>query len=151
MQNFVELLKDHTLIMAAGKSLAEIALGREERPAAAFVALRQLATRLETHLRAEDEFIRLDHDCGHGDFAALALEHGQRFDVLVADWTLYLRDWTEDAIGRDWSRFGEATLTILAALAEQVEAENQALYPAALKYGLIRLLPEGGRDAMRAA
>lgn len=151
MQNFVELLKDHTLIMAAAKSLVEITLGREERPAAAFVALRRLATRLEIHLRAEDEFIRLDDDFGQREFAALAAEHGQRFDALVAEWTLYLRTWPEVAIDRDWTGFGEATRTIIGILAEQVEAENQALYPAALKYGLIRLLPEGGRDAARAA
>lgn len=142
MQNFIELLKDHTLILAAGKSLAEITKSSEPQPEAAFDALGRLTRQLETHLRAEDAFLSQDRATGYPEFAALALEHGERFEELVQEWTLYLATWTMETIRADWAGFGHASRRIVVCLEEQVEAENVSLYPAALKYGLIRLLPE---------
>jgi hypothetical protein len=142
MQNFVELLKDHALILSAARSLTGVSRKVDADARAAFMALRQLARLLDNHLRAEAEFIDANHQIGDGDFAALADQHGKRFDDLVAEWSAYLHEWTEENIGADWLTFAEATDWIVDRLNEQVEAENQSLYPAALRYGLIRLLPE---------
>lgn len=139
--NFVELLKDHALILAATKSLTGITRSPLQRAEAAHDCLRQLARLLESHLRAEAEFIRDDSAIGHHEFAALAEEHGARFDDLVSEWGSYLNDWTEDRIRADWAAFVWETDWIVERLNEQVEAENASLYPAALRYGLIRLLP----------
>jgi hypothetical protein len=145
MQNFVELLKDHALILAATQSLTGITRSGVCRPDAAADTLRRLARLLDTHLRAEAEFIDADRDHGHHDFAALAKEHGERFDDLVHEWGAYLREWTEENIAGDWPSFVWMTDWMVERLNAQVEAENQSLYPAALRYGLIRLLPEKGR------
>ncbi len=145
MQNFVELLKDHALILAATHSLTTITRSPVCRPEAAYDALRRLARLLDTHLRAEADFIDADRDHGHNDFTALARQHGARFDDLVQEWGTYLREWTEENIAGDWATFVRATDWMVERLNEQVEAENQSLYPAALRYGLIRLLPEGSK------
>jgi hypothetical protein len=150
MQNFVELLKDHALILAATKSLTGITRTHPARPEAAFDCLRGLARLLESHLRAEAEFIALDRDQGHCEFSALATQHGDRFDDLVEEWSVYLREWTEENIRGDWESFVWATDWIVERLNEQVDAENESLYPAALRYGLIRLLPEK-RETARVA
>ena len=142
MQNFIELLKDHTLILAAGKSLVDVTKSPEPRPEAAFQALGRLVRLLGTHLRDEDDFISQDRATGYPEFTALAMEHGQPFEELVQEWTSYLANWTPETIRADWAGFGRATCRIVISLEEQVEAENVSLYPAALKYGLIRLLPE---------
>ncbi|MBO9670134.1 MAG: hypothetical protein J7485_06430 [Sphingobium sp.] len=142
MQNFVELLKDHALILSATKSLTAITRASTADGSAAFASLRQLARLLDNHLRAEAEFINAENHFGKGDFAALAEQHGERFDDLVGEWSTYLLEWTEENIRADWPTFVEATDWMVGRLAEQVEAENQSLYPAALRYGLIRLLPE---------
>jgi hypothetical protein len=142
MQNFVELLKDHALILSATKSLTAITRTADTDAGAAFAAVRQLARLLDNHLRAEAEFIDANHRIGDGDFAALADQHGERFDDLVEKWGTYLREWTQENIRADWLSFAEATRWIVERLNEQIEVENQSLYPAALRYGLIRLLPE---------
>jgi hypothetical protein len=142
MQNFVELLKDHALILSATKSLTAITRTADNDAGAAFAAVRQLARLLDNHLRAEAEFIDANHRIGDGDFAALADQHGERFDDLVEKWGTYLREWTQENIRADWLSFAEATRWIVERLNEQIEVENQSLYPAALRYGLIRLLPE---------
>ncbi len=147
MQNFVELLKDHALILAATHSLTGITRSGICRPDAAHDALRRLSRQLDNHLRAEAEFIDADRDHGHHDFTSLANEHGQRFDDLVQEWGTYLGEWTEENIAADWSTFVWATDWMVERLNEQVEAENQSLYPAALRYGLIRLLPEGTKTS----
>ena len=145
MQNFVELLKDHALILSATKSLAAVVHAREPDADAAFASLRQLARLLDNHLRAEAEFIDANNSCGKGDFTALAAEHGARFDDLVTEWGIYLLEWTQENIRADWTTFATTTDWMVRGLNEQVEAENQSLYPAALRYGLIRLLPEKHR------
>lgn len=147
MQSFIELLKDHTLILSTTNKLLAIVDGSEPEPAAAFDALRRLSAQLDAHLRAEDNFIRQNDDLGHEDFVALAAEHGEKFDDLVSGWSTFLREWTEETIAEDWQTFAFDTRHILARLNEQVEAENQTLYPAALKYGLIRLVPAGDKAA----
>lgn len=142
MQNFVELLKDHALILSATKSLTAITRASPADSGAAFASLRQLARLLDNHLRDEAEFIAVENHFGKGDFTALAEQHGERFDDLVAEWGTYLLEWTEENIRADWATFVDATGWMVERLDEQVEAENQSLYPAALRYGLIRLLPE---------
>jgi len=148
MQNFIELLKDHALLLSAGRSLADIVAPPDPAPGPAFDALRRLARLLAAHLHAEAEFIRLDGENVNQEFAALSASHGALFDELVAEWTTYLNDWNAERIAQDWPTFGADTRRILARLATQLETENQSLYPAALKYGLIRLLPETLRDTM---
>ena len=145
MQNFVELLKDHALILSTARSLTSITRGAEPDAGAASAALRHLARLLASHLRAEAEFINADHDFGHDDFTALAKQHGERFEDLVKAWEAYLREWDEDGIRADWPGFVWATDWIVERINDQVEAENESLYPAALRYGLIRLLPEKPR------
>ncbi|MBO9581207.1 MAG: hypothetical protein J7498_09985 [Sphingobium sp.] len=142
MQNFVELLKDHALILSATRSLTAITRSSAANSGAAFASLRQLARLLDSHLRTETEFIKVEHHFGKGDFSALAEAHSERFDDLVAEWSTYLLEWTEDNIREDWATFAAATDWMVKRLEEQVETENELLYPAALRYGLIRLLPE---------
>ena len=147
MQNFVELLKDHALILAATRSLTGATRTPTARPEAAFDCLRRLSRLLETHLRAEAAFIDADRTHGYQEFDDLAKQHGKRFDDLVAEWGVYLTEWTEENIRHDWPTFVWATDWMVERLNEQVEAENESLYPAALRYGLIRLLPEQRRAA----
>lgn len=147
MQNFIELLKDHTLILAATSHLSATVSGPRPQPEGAYDALRRIARLLETHLRDEEEFLGQDRDHGRQEFTALAEEHGERFDHLVEEWDVYLREWTEENIRADWTNFARATAWMMQQVDAQVEAENQSLYPAALRYGLIRLLPEKVRAA----
>ncbi len=149
MQNFVELLKDHALILASTRSLTAITRAPRQRAEAAFDCLRQLSRLLDSHLRAEAEFIDSDRSQGYNEFTALAREHGERFDDLVREWSVYLREWTEENICNDWPTFVWETDWIIERLNEQVEAENASLYPAALRYGLIRLLPEKPQHVTR--
>lgn len=142
MQNFIELLKDHALLIAAGKTLSAITREAEPRPAAAAEALRRLSRALERHLRDEAEFIIQDREHGRKEFTELAAVHAVRLEALVAHWQGYAARWDEPAIRAEWRDFGEETARILDLLAAQVDEENQSLYPAALRYGLIRLLPE---------
>lgn len=142
MQNLVELMKDHALILAAANALCAITGEAEPHPEQAGAALGRLRRLLETHLRAEDEFLNVDRQHGRAEFAALAVEHGARFEDLVQAWSAYLAEWTQESIGSDWDRFGRTTGWIVGRLAEQLQAEDEALYPAALRYGLIRLIPE---------
>lgn len=141
MQNFVELLKDHALILSAARSLSAITRKSEADAQTAFAALRQLTRLLDHHLRAESEFIDANHQIGDGDFEAMAEQRGERFDDLIEAWGSYLHRWSVENIRTDWPIFVEATETIIGQLNEQIEAENQSLYPAAQRYGLIRLLP----------
>lgn len=143
MQSFIELLKDHRLILVAVKSLQAIVDKPEPAPAAAFDALRRLTRLLDAHLRAEAEFLRLDSEMRHPEFTALAAAHDQRFDDLVSEWAMYLREWTEENITIDWPTFANVSRWILARLTEQVEAENRSVYPAAHKHGMITLLSDG--------
>lgn len=145
MQNFVELLKDHALIVSAAKSLTGLTRSAAADPEAAFASLCQLARLLDNHLRAEAEFIKSENLFGNGDFAALAEQHGERFDDLIEEWGTYLLEWTQENIRANWTTFAGATDWMVGRLTEQIEAENQSLYPAALRYGLIRLLPEKHR------
>lgn len=147
MQNFIELLKDHTLILSAVSTLQDITGRAEPAPGAAFDALRKLSRLLDAHLRAEADFIRLDGEHSHQEFAVLAESHGKPFEDLVAEWAIYLREWSEENMAQDWATFARETQRIMTWLTAQVEAENRSLYPAALKYGLIRLLPEKMRSA----
>lgn len=147
MQNFVQLLEDHVQISGAIEELAVIARQPKARPMAAFDALRRLAHLLDAHLRAEEEFLSLDRQNGKGEFTALADEHGANFDDLVCEWTLYLREWDEESMACDWSHFAAKTAWMAQRLNAQVEAENSSLYPAALRHGLVRLLPERARAA----
>lgn len=141
MQNFVELLKDHSLILSTTRSLTRITRSPTQRADVAFDCLRLLARLLDAHLRAEAEFLAADSDNGHHEFSALEQEHGARFDDLVQEWGNYLAEWSEENMRTDWAGFVWATDWIVERLNEQVEAENETLYPAALRHGLIRLLP----------
>jgi hypothetical protein len=148
LQNFIELLKDHTLILSHIKSLRDIVAHDEPSPGPALHALRRLARLLDAHLRAEADFIRLEGENEHHEFTDLTESHGKLFDAMVAEWTTYLREWDEERVGTDWDGFVHQTGRILDWLTAQVEMENRSLYPAALKYGLIRLLPEDFHETM---
>ena len=142
MQNFVELIKDHVQITIAVDELTAVTRHPKSRPTAAYEALRRLAHLLDAHLRAEEEFLSEDRNAGREEFTLLANEHGAMFDDLVCEWGIYLGEWDQENIACDWEHFATATDWIATRLHEQVDAENRSLYPAALHYGLVRLLPE---------
>jgi hypothetical protein len=148
LQNFIELLKDHTLILSHVNGLRDIAAHDEPAPGPALQTLRRLARLLDAHLRAEADFIRLEDENEHHEFTVLTQSRGKLFDAMVAEWTAYLREWDEERVGADWDGFVHQTGRILDWLTAQIEMENRSLYPAALKYGLIRLLPEDFRQTM---
>mgnify|MGYP003576443228 CR=1 FL=1 len=141
MQSFIELVKDHALILKAANKLLTLVEAPDHVPHAAFDTLRRLSCQLDAHLHAENDFLRMDADDGHREFQTLATAHGARFDDLVSEWGVFLRAWTEKNIAEDWSTFRHEAQRMMARLIAQVDEENETLYPAALKSGLIRFMP----------
>jgi iron-sulfur cluster repair protein YtfE (RIC family) len=138
--NYQRLMDEHDRIDAALATL--YALSRSARPdlPAVIIGLSDLAGELDRHLAHEDSFIYPRMISGaSGGASDVALAFIDDFARLRADWALYLREWTTDAIAADWTGFREETQSMMARLADRVKAENTLLYAAALQASAIQL------------
>lgn len=138
--SFERLIAEHALIEATARQLLELAsAARCDLPAVA-QTLERLASELTDHLAHEDSFIYPRMIAAENtEMAEAAQGFVDEFSTLRTDWSRYLGEWTGDAIASDWHRFGEETRVLLTRLAKRVRAENDLLYPAALRSGVIPL------------
>lgn len=143
MQDFATLIVEHDRMDAMAADLIAMVDAQDGHdPAEAYDKVRALALCLDTHLAHEDEYLYagdaartpalLDRAVGRltTDFAA-----------LKAEWSTYLREWSEENISIDWPSFARATVWMMEQLRARIAFENAVLYPLALQYGRIRLRP----------
>ena len=133
-----QLLEEHRVIIAHVVAFQN-ALGAGEAPLIR-ESLDRLCADLLPHLKVEDEQIYpllVAHpDTGTG---LTARETVAAYSNLAAMVRQLDDEWTADRIGTELSGFTEAASAMLNQLTGRVQAENQVLYPMALRTGLIRL------------
>lgn len=139
MTHILRLIQDHTLLDTAAATLAILAEGVASQPEMAFDELQRFRHTLAQHLNEEAKVIAASHEHGVTPFAEHAAAHRDAFADLVAEWETYLREWSEDNIREDWTGFGDATRWMMGRLREQIRAENDILYPLAVKHGLVSM------------
>lgn len=142
MTHIARLIEDHDSLDRSASALALLAETPSAAPDSAFDELQRLRHALNAHLAEEAGFMKGTNGIGRVEFAQHAHAHRHRFADLVAEWETYLAEWTEETIGEDWSGFGAATRWMMKRLRQQIKAENDVLYPLALRHGLVRLQPE---------
>ncbi|UZK66108.1 hemerythrin domain-containing protein [Sphingomonas sp. M1-B02] len=138
--SYERLIAEHDRIDDAVSQL--LALVEVETPDvdAIIIDMAVLSCELSEHLAHEDSFIYprmiAAQNTGMSDAAKrFVLE----FSTLRADWVQYLAEWGRETILADWETFSAETRAMLARLAARISAENNLLYPAALREGAINL------------
>lgn len=133
-----QLLDEHRVIIAHVVTFQNAM--KAHQPAETRQALEALCGELLPHLKLEDEQIYpllvAYPDTGTG---LTARETVNAFSDL-AEQVQQLNDrWTVDRITTDFQDFAHEANAMLTHLTGRVQAENQVLYPMALRTGLIRL------------
>ncbi len=144
--NMVRLIDEHERIARAVAALRARVGDSAGQVDAVMASLRDLSIELANHLAYEDSFLYPmladdSHDRSRADAAAFVTE----FDSLRDDWTLYLREWTDDCVAADWDHFASVTLAMLDRLDLRVARENAILYPRAFRDGFIQFRDISGR------
>jgi len=139
MLSFEDLLHDHSAIFAMVRDLArEIEEGADAATLSA--RLKQLDYLLTPHLAIEDEqiypLLLASDDAGQRIMAEEAI---YAFASVASDWTAFVATWGEHAIAADRAGFVAALQGFLDTLQRRVKAENEILYPMALRGAHIRL------------
>lgn len=140
MQILAQLIDDHEALTGATKNLITLVSQAQSCATTAYKQLCSFRDLLDTHLKAEADFIYADElrkDPSRLNNEVAAFE--QAFSDLRNDWGAYLLRWSENTIASDWSKFSDETARMMGRLLERIEAENAVLYPLALQYGRIRL------------
>jgi hypothetical protein len=115
------------LEMIAGELTGAIMAGK----IGAVAAIRwHLARALIEHLAIEDRWLypRL---IGTAPSAAadMAIRFKEEMGDLSSVFTVYMANWTADRINREWPKFRQETMNIIAALQKRIGNENNELYP----------------------
>ena len=139
MLSFEDLLHDHSAIFAMVRDLArEIEDGAG--PAALSARLGQLDSLLTPHLAVEDEqiypLLLASDDAGQRIMAEEAI---YAFASVASDWATLVTTWNAPAIAADRAGFVTGLQGFLDTLQRRVKAENEVLYPMALRGAHIRL------------
>lgn len=139
MLSFENLLHDHSAIFAVVRDLArEIEDGAGATPL--FACLGKLDSLLTPHLAIEDEqiypLLLASDDAGQRIMAEEAI---YAFASVASDWSAFVSTWTEPAIAADRADFVTQLHGFLDTLQQRVKAENEVLYPMALRGAHIRL------------
>jgi iron-sulfur cluster repair protein YtfE (RIC family) len=142
--SYKRLIDEHARIDERTQLLTELVSAAEPDVPAVLIALSDLSCELTQHLAHEDSFIYPRMIAARDtELAESASAFVHDFAALRSDWCLYLTEWTSDAIAGDWQTFQQETRAILARLATRVWAEDELLYPAAFRNGLIPLRGTG--------
>lgn len=139
MLSFEDLLHDHSAIFAVVRDLArEIEEGAGAAPLS--VRLGKLDSLLTPHLAIEDEriypLLLASDDAGQRIMAEEAI---YAFASVASDWSALVATWSEPAIAADRAGFVTQLHGFLDTLQQRVKAENEVLYPMALRAAHIRL------------
>ncbi len=139
MLSFEDLLHDHSAIFAVVRDLArEIEEGAGAAPLS--VHLGKLDSLLTPHLAIEDEqiypLLLASDDAGQRIMAEEAI---YAFASVASDWSTFVATWSEAAIAADRPGFVIGLQALLDTLQQRVKAENEILYPMALRAAHIRL------------
>lgn len=139
MLSFEDLMRDHSAIFAAVRAVMQEIEG-EAAPATVSASLSHLDMLLTPHLAIEDKqiypLLLAGDDSGQRIMAEEAIN---AYATLAADWTAFVATWNESAIAADQSGFALQLHTLLDILQRRVRAENEILYPMALRAAHIRL------------
>lgn len=139
MLSFEDLLHDHSAIFAAVRDLGQEI--EDGAPAAALSArLGRLDSLLTPHLAIEDEqiypLLLASDDAGQRIMAEEAIT---AYASVASDWRTFVAAWREPAIAADRTGFATGLQALLSTLQQRVKAENEILYPMALRGAHIRL------------
>lgn len=139
MQSFEDLLHDHSAIFAVVREVVrEIDDGAGARALSA--RLGQLDSLLTPHLAIEDEqiypLLLTSDDAGQRIMAEEAIN---AYASVARDWRVFVATWHEPAIAADRTGFVTGLQALLDTLQQRVKAENEILYPMALRGAHIRL------------
>lgn len=135
MLDIASLIAEHDRLAQLSERLLRIATSGQGDATDAFLALRELACELDTHLAGEDGAIYAHALGASGAVARFEAE----FADLTAEWATYLREWTLENIHEDWDGFAYETARMMGRLTDRIAAENRLLLPLALKSGALRL------------
>lgn len=126
-----ELRRQHAEIGRATRQLAEL-VATQDAPTGVAAVRWHLARLLMTHLALEDRILYpalLQADGSDVRTAATKLQ--TETGTLAACFSLYMTQWSDDRIAREWPAFCRDTETILRALGERIDREERTLYPLA--------------------
>jgi hypothetical protein len=139
MLSFEDLMHDHSAIFAAVRVIVQEVEG-EAAPAILAASLAHLDSLLTPHLAIEDgEIYPLLLAGGDAGQRIMAEEAINAYASLAADWSAFAADWDESAIAAGRTRFVAGLQALLGTLQNRVRAENEVLYPMALRGAHIRL------------
>lgn len=139
MLSFEDLLHDHSAIFAVVRDLArEIEEGADAATLAA--RLERLDSLLTPHLAIEDQqiypLLLASDDAGQRIMAEEAI---YAFASVASDWRVFVATWGEPVIATHRDAFVAELQGFLDTLQRRVKAENEILYPMALRGAHIRL------------
>jgi iron-sulfur cluster repair protein YtfE (RIC family) len=139
MLSFEGLMHDHAAIFAGVRRIVhEIEV--EAGTAALAASLDHLDSLLTPHLAVEDEQIYPLLLSGRDAGQRIAAEEAiHAFSTLAADWGAFVAAWDAPAIAAHRADFLLALQALLDTLQRRVRAENEILYPMALRAAHIRL------------
>ncbi|WP_447727981.1 hemerythrin domain-containing protein [Sphingomonas koreensis] len=139
MLSFEDLLHDHSAIFAAVRVIVQ-QIEDQAGPATLSASLNYLDSLLTPHLAIEDEqiypLLLAGDDSGQRIMAEEAIN---AFASVATDWNAFVAAWEEPAIAADRAGFVAGLQALLDTLQRRVRAENEILYPMALRAAHIRL------------
>ena len=139
MLSFEDLMHDHSAIFAAIRGLVQ-EVEAEGTAAQLAASLDHLDSLLTPHLAIEDgqiyPLLLASEDAGQRIMAEEAIN---AYASLAADWSTFAASWAEEAIAADRAGFVATLQSLLDTLQRRVRAENEILYPMALRAAHIRL------------
>lgn len=139
MLSFEDLMHDHSAIFAVVRAIMEEI---ESKAGSAILAasLRHLDSLLTPHLAIEDgeiyPLLLAGRDAGQRIMAEEAIS---AFASVATDWDAFVTAWDQSAIAADRASFVTGLQALLGTLQRRVKAENEILYPMALRAAHIRL------------
>ena len=135
----MRLIEEHARIDRLAQKLRGLVGERRRDVGAILACLRHLSLELSAHLTYEDSFIYpMLADLSNEPVRSQADAFVAEFSSLREDWSLYLREWTDECIEADWDQFAETTMALLFRLDRRVQRENKLLYPLAFREGHIQ-------------
>ena len=139
MLSFEDLMHDHSAIFAAVRKIVGETEG-DGGPAELAASLKHLDSLLTPHLAIEDgkiyPLLLAGRDSGQRIMAEEAIN---AYATLAADWSAFATAWDEPAIAVGRADFVSGLQALLDTLQRRVRAENEILYPMALRAAHIRL------------
>ena len=139
MLSFEDLMHDHSAIFAAVRTLMQEI--EADSPAVQVAAsLAHLDSLLTPHLAIEDgqiyPLLLASDDAGQRIMAEEAIN---AFASVASDWNTFVAIWSETAIAAHRDGIVTGLQSLLDTLQRRVRAENEILYPMALRAAHIRL------------